>query len=154
MADHVASIDVERPVRTVYNQWTQFESFPQFMDGVEQVVQLDDTHLHWKTSIAGVEREFDAEITEQNPDERVAWKTTTGTTQGGVVTFHRLDENVTRVTLQMGIEPEGIVEKVGDMAGFVQRQVQGDLERFKKFLEAQGGETGAWRGEVNQDLSS
>lgn len=150
MTSHEASITVERPVRTVYNQWTQFESFPQFMDGVERIVQQDDKRLHWKTKIAGVEREFDAEITEQTPDQRIAWKSIGGTTQAGVVTFHRLDEGQTKVMLQMEIEPEGLVEKVGDMAGFVQRQVKSDLEHFKKFIESRPVETGAWRGEVGQ----
>lgn len=154
MASHEASVTVERPVRTVYNQWTQFESFPQFMDGVEQISQLDDRRLHWKTKVAGVEREFDAEITEQTPDQRIAWKSVSGTTQSGVVTFHRLDEGQTKVMLQLEIAPEGLVEKVGDTAGFVQRQVNGDLERFKKFIESQPGETGAWRGQVDQSATS
>jgi len=154
MASHEASATIERPVRTVYNQWTQFETFPQFMGGVERVTQLDDRRLHWVTKVAGVEREFDAEITEQTPDQRIAWKSTTGTTQAGVVTFHRLDEGQTKVMLQMEIAPEGMVEKVGDMAGFVQRQVKGDLERFKKFIETQPGETGAWRGQVDQSATS
>lgn len=154
MASHEASVTVERPVRTVYNQWTQFESFPQFMDGVQQIRQLDDRRLHWVTKISGVEREFDAEITEQTPDQRIAWKSTSGTTQSGVVTFHRLDEGQTKVMLQMEIDPEGLVEKVGDMAGFVQRQVGNDLERFKKFIENQPAETGAWRGEVDQSTTN
>ena len=148
MASHEASVTVERPVRTVYNQWTQFESFPQFMDGVEQVAQLDDKRLHWVTKVAGVQREFDAEITEQTPDQRIAWKSTGGTSQAGVVTFHRLGEGQTKVMLQLEMDPQGLVEKVGDMAGFVQRQVDGDLDRFKRFIESRGQETGGWRGTV------
>ena len=151
MASHEASITVERPVRTVYNQWTQFESFPQFMDGVEQITQFDDKRLHWVTKVAGVQRDFDAEITEQIPDERVAWKSTSGTTQAGVVTFHRVDQGQTKIMLQMDIDPDGLIEKVGEMAGFVQRQVKGDLDRFKTFIEGQPAETGAWRGAVRQD---
>lgn len=151
MASHEASVEVERPVRTVYNQWTQFEEFPRFMDGVESIRQLDDRHLHWVTSVAGVQREFDAEITEQTPDQRIAWKSTGGTTHAGVVTFHRLADNQTRVMLQMDLEPEGVAEKIGDIAGFVQRQVKGDLDRFKQFIESTPAETGEWRGQVAQD---
>lgn len=154
MASHSASITVDRPVRSVYNQWTQFEEFPKFMDGVEKIVQLDDTHLHWETKVAGVQRDFDAEITEQTPDQRVAWKATSGTTHAGVVTFHRLTDGETRIMLQLDIEPEGLVEKIGDMAGFVQRQVSGDLERFKEYIESKPAETGEWRGEVAQDPAS
>ena len=142
------SIDVEAPVSSVYNQWTQFESFPEFMGGVDQITQTDDTHTHWKTKIGGVAREFDAEITEQHPDQRVAWKSTDGKTHAGVVTFHRLDERKTRVTAQIDWQPEGIVEKAGALAGVDDRQVEGDLERFKQFIEKRGAETGAWRGEV------
>lgn len=154
MATHEASIEVERPVRTVYNQWTQFESFPRFMDGVQRITQVDDKRVHWVTKIAGVEREFDTEITEQNPDQRIAWKSTGGTTHAGVVTFHRVDDAKTKIMLQMSMEPEGLTEKVGDMAGFVQRQVKGDLDRFKSFIESQPSETGAWRGKVSQDPTS
>lgn len=154
MATHEASVEVDRPVRTVYNQWTQFESFPRFMDGVEKITQVDEKRVHWVTRIAGVERQFDTEITEQEPDQRIAWKSTGGTTHAGVVTFHRVDDGRTRVMLQMDLEPEGLTEKIGDMAGFVQRQVKGDLDRFKSFIESQPGETGAWRGEVEQDPTS
>jgi uncharacterized membrane protein len=150
MAAHEASIEVDRPVQTVYNQWTQFESFPSFMGGVEKVVQLDEKRLHWVTKVAGVEREFDAEITEQTPDQRIAWKSTGGTTHAGVVTFHRLGEGRTKVMLQLEMEPEGLVEKVGDAVGVVDHQVKSDLERFKAFIEKQPVETGAWRGEVDQ----
>jgi uncharacterized membrane protein len=143
------SIDVDVPVRTVYDQWTQFETFPQFMDGVERIDQITDTKTHWVTKIGGVEREFDADITEQHPDERVAWKSTTGADQAGVVTFHRLSDTSTRVTVQMDYEPEGVVENVGDKLGIVKRRVTGDLERFKQFIEARGSETGGWRGDVD-----
>lgn len=147
------SIDVNVPVRTAYDQWTQFESFPQFMEGVAEVKQLDDTHLHWRASIGGKEEEWDAEITEQNPDERVAWKSTSGTPNGGVVTFHRLGEDHTRVTLQMEYEPQGLIEQVGSTLGFDDRRVKGDLEHFKEFIESRGAPTGAWRGEVDQTHS-
>jgi uncharacterized membrane protein len=144
------SIDVSVPVGTAYNQWTQFESFPQFMEGVDRIEQRSDTMTHWVTSIGGVTREFDAQITEQRPEERVAWTSVDGPKQAGVVTFHRLDAATTRVMLQMDFEPEGLVENVGDKLGFVGRRAQGDLERFKKFIESRGSETGAWRGEVDR----
>ena len=144
------SIDVSVPVRTAYDQWTQFESFPQFMEGVDRIEQTSDTMTHWVTSIGGVTREFDAQITEQHPDERVAWTTVDGPKQAGVVTFHRLDENTTRVMLQMDFEPEGLVENVGDKLGIVGRRAEGDLKRFKDFIERRGTETGAWRGEVDR----
>ncbi len=148
MASVVESIDVSVPVSTAYNQWTQFEAFPAFMEGVKTVSQIDDTHLHWVAEIAGVEKEWDAEITEQRPDERVAWRATSGAENAGVVTFHRIDDETTRVTLQMDADPEGIVENVGTALGFLDRRVTGDLERFKAFIESRGTETGAWRGEV------
>jgi uncharacterized membrane protein len=145
------SVDVNVPVRTAYNQWTQFEEFPNFMEGVTEIRQLDATTTHWKTSIDGVKREFDAKITEQLPDERVAWTSTEGSKQAGVVTFHRLDDAHTRVTCQMDFEPDGVVEKAGDMLGVVDRRVKGDMKRFKEFIEARGGvETGAWRGQVDR----
>ncbi|KRC48840.1 MULTISPECIES: SRPBCC family protein [unclassified Nocardioides] len=144
------SIDVDVPVRTAYDQWTQFESFPQFMSGVESITQLDDKRLHWVTNIAGVEREFDAEITEQHPDERVAWTSTGGDTkQAGVVTFHRLDEGRTRVMAQIDWQPSGLVEKVGSAVNIDQHRVKGDLEKFKEFIEERGHETGAWRGDID-----
>ena len=145
------SIDVSVPVSTAYNQWTQFEEFPRFMEGVTEIRQLSETMTHWKTKIAGVEREFDAEITEQHPDHRIAWRALEGTQHAGVVTFHRLDDNVTRIMVQMDTEPEGVVEKAGDALGVLKRQVKGDLERFKELIESRGGESGAWRGEVAQD---
>jgi uncharacterized membrane protein len=148
MSTITQSVDVEVPVTTAYNQWTQFESFPQFMSGVEEIRQLDDTHTHWVTKIGGVKREFDATITEQHPDERVAWKSDSGPQQAGVITFDKLDDTHTRVTAQMDVDPEGIVEKAADKLGMIEGQVKGDMERFKSFIEQQGGETGAWRGDV------
>jgi uncharacterized membrane protein/hemerythrin-like domain-containing protein len=144
------SIDVDVPVHIAYNQWTQFEEFPKFMGGVREVTQLDNTHLHWKADIAGVAKEWDAVITEQNPDQRIAWTNTTGARNAGVVTFHRLADRKTRIMLQVAYEPEGLVENVGDMIGVVSTRVRADLERFKKFIESRGQETGAWRGEVRQ----
>lgn len=144
------SIDVDVPVRTAYNQWTQLESFPQFMSGVESITQLDDTHNHWVTNIAGAEREFDTEITEQHPDQRVAWRSVGGETKhAGVVTFHRLEEAKTRVMVQLDWEPSGLLEKAGSAINVDDRAVTGDLKRFKEFIENRGSEDGAWRGDVN-----
>ncbi len=154
MANIEQSIDVEVPVRTAYDQWTQFEEFPQFMEGVVEIRQLDDTHTHWKTKIGGKEKEFDAEITEQTPDQRIAWTSEDGPEHAGVVTFHRLDDTKTRVMLQLDYQPEGLAEKAGDALGIVERRIKGDLERFKQFIENRGVETGAWRGEVEQDATS
>jgi uncharacterized membrane protein len=142
------SVDVSTPVRTAYNQWTQFESFPRFMEGVDRITQETPTRTHWKTSIGGVTREFDAEITEQHPDERVAWRSVDGPTHAGVVTFHRIDDGTTRVHLQMEFAPDSVAEKAGAALGVVGHRIQGDLDRFKEFIEGRGGETGAWRGEV------
>jgi uncharacterized membrane protein len=150
MSNVEKSIDVEVPVRTAYDQWTQFESFPEFMEGVDTITQTTDRRTHWVTSIGGVKREFDAEITEQHPDERVAWTSVDGPKHAGVVTFHRLAADKTRIMLQLDYEPEGVVENVGDKLGIVGHRVTGDLERFKKFIESRGTETGAWRGEVDR----
>jgi uncharacterized membrane protein len=144
------SVEVDVPVTTAYNQWTQFESFPKFMEGVEEITQVTDTLTHWKTKVAGVEREFDAEITEQHPDERIAWQSIEGPRQAGVVTFHRLGEGRSKVMLQMDFDPEGFVEKVGDTVGIVESRVSGDLARFKEFIESRGFESGAWRGDVDR----
>jgi uncharacterized membrane protein len=146
----VESVDVAVPVRTAYNQWTMFEQFPQFMEGVTEVRQLDDTHLHWVVDVAGVHREFDAEITEQHPDERVAWNSLDGPRHAGVVTFHRLDEKHTRVTAQMEIDPDGLVEQVGAKTGIVDLRVKGDMKRFRSYIESRRQETGAWRGDVDR----
>ena len=142
------SVEVAVPVRTAYNQWTQFEEFPEFMDGVESVTQQGDTHLHWVAEIFGVKREWDAEITEQIPDERVAWCSTEGAKNAGVVTFHRLGDDETKVMLQLEIDPEGFAEQAGDKLGILKSRASGDLKRFKDFIESRGVETGAWRGEV------
>jgi uncharacterized membrane protein len=144
------SVEIGVPVRAAYNQWTQFEEFPRFMEGVEEVRQLNDTHLHWKAEMWGKVKEWDAEISEQRPDERVAWTATEGARNAGVVTFHKIDENKSRVMLQLDVEPDGPAESVGDALGVVKRRVKGDLERFKEFIEGHGRETGAWRGEVDR----
>jgi uncharacterized membrane protein len=144
------SIEIGVPVRTAYNQWTQFEEFPKFMEGVESVTQLDDTHLLWVAEIGGQREEWDAEITEQAPDQRIAWKATSRKGPDGVVTFHRIADDQTKVMVQMDYEPEGVVEQLGSAVGADSRRVQGDLERFKELIESRGVETGAWRGEVKQ----
>jgi uncharacterized membrane protein len=151
MATIERSIDVEVPVRVAYNQWTQFEDFPKFMEGVRHVRQADDKRLHWKAEIGGKEQEWFAEITEQLPDERIAWRSRSGAPNAGVVTFHRLGDSRTRIMLQLDYEPQGAVETVGDALGVVSRRVQGDLQRFKDFIEARGRETGGWRGEIPQE---
>lgn len=143
------SIDVNVPVSTAYNQWTQFESFPEFMGGVEQVTQLADDMTHWRTTVGGVEREFDAAITEQIPEERVAWRSVDGKTHGGVVTFHRLSPDTTRIMVQIDWETESLTEKAGALVGADDMQVKKDLGRFKEFIESRGNETGAWRGEIH-----
>jgi uncharacterized membrane protein len=145
------SIEVNVPVRTAYNQWTQFEDFPHFMEGVEEVKQITDTRLRWRAEIAGQKREWEAEIDEQRPDERIAWHAFDGSTNAGVVTFHRIDDGKTRVMLQLEFEPDDAMEKTGDVLGLVKRRAKGDMERFKEFIESRGTETGGWRGEVHQD---
>lgn len=144
------SIDVEVPVSTAYGQWTQFESFPEFMEGVEQVRQLDDRRLHWRAEIGGKRKEWEAEIVEQIPDHRIAWRSTSGAPNAGVVTFHRLADNATRVLVQMEYEPDGLMESVGDAMGVASRRISGDLDRFKRFIEERGAPTGTWRGELHQ----
>jgi len=148
MARITESVDVDAPVTTVYNQWTQFEEFPSFMEGIDQVRHLDDVTLHWTATIAGKTHEWDAKITEQHPDERVAWTSEDGKTNAGVVTVHRLNDDQARVTVQMDWEPDGVVESVGGALGFDSRRVRGDLERFKELVESGGGESGGWRGDV------
>lgn len=150
MASVTQSIDVHVPITTAYNQWTQFEEFPRFMDGVKEIRQLDDKTLEWTAEIGGQEETWTAEISEQIPDERIAWHSTSGKPNGGVVTFHYIDPNTTRVTLQMEWQPEGAMQKTGAAMGSDDRQVKGDLERFKQFIESRGQETGAWRGEIKQ----
>ena len=151
MASVIEAVEVEVPVRTAYNQWTQFEEFPQFMEGVKEVRQLDDTRLHWTVEVAGRTKEWDAEVTEQRPDERVAWRSEAGTDNAGVVTFHKIDDGRSRVTVQIDAAPDGPIEAAGDALGLLERRVKGDLQRFKEFIEGRGSETGSWRGEVEQD---
>ena len=151
MAHVEKSITVDVPVQSAYNQWTQFESFPQFMDGVKEVHQKDDTHLHWKAEIAGKKEEWDAEIIEQVPDRKIAWHSTSGAPNAGVVTFEPVSDMSTQVSLRLEAEPRSATEKIGDAVGVLDRQVKKDLEKFKAFIESRGGEpTGGWRGEVNR----
>ena len=142
------SITVDAPVTTVYNQWTQFEEFPEFMEGVESVTQLDDKRLHWVAEIAGTREEWDAEIIDQTPDRRIAWQAIGGKKNAGAVTFTLEGQNHTSIDLELDYETEGLKEKAGAALGVVDRRVEGDLERFKKFLESRGAETGAWRGKI------
>jgi uncharacterized membrane protein len=153
MSQIIESIDVDVPVHTAYDQWTQFEEFPLFMDAVEKVEQIDDTHIAWSANINGIKKHWIAEIAEQVPDERIAWHAVEGAQNAGVVTFHRLSDDRSRVTLQLDVEPDGPVESVGDALGFVARQAKGDMERFKKFIESRGTPTGEWRGTVSQGSS-
>jgi uncharacterized membrane protein len=150
MSNTVKTIELDVPVRTAYDQWTQFEEFPRFMDGITRVRQLDDTTLEWTARIAGVERSWRAEITEQEPDRRIAWRSTEGATNAGVVTFQPIGDHRSRITLQLDVDPSGPVEAVGDAIGVVERQAEGDLERFKEFIETRRDPTGAWRGEVHE----
>jgi uncharacterized membrane protein len=143
------SIEVDVPVRTAYNQFTQFEEFPRFMKGVEEVRQLDDTHLQWRARIAGKEESWQSEITFQVPDRRIAWRSTSGPENSGVVTFESIGENRTRVTLRMSYRPPGLLEKVGDALGAVKLELSGNLQNFKQFIEGRRTETGSWRGVVS-----
>jgi uncharacterized membrane protein len=146
----VETIEIDAPVSMVYNQWTQFEDFPQFMTSVHEIHQLDDKHLHWKANVGGEEKEWDAEITEQIPDKRIAWHSTGGVRNGGVVTFHKISDHVTRVALQMDYQPEGALEKLGDSLGAVRLETRANLQKFKDLLEQRGKETGGWRGSIHQ----
>jgi uncharacterized membrane protein len=150
------SIEVQVPIDQAYNQWTQFEEFPKFMGGIQSVQQLDETHVQWVAEVAGESREWTAEITEQRPDEKIAWKTIDGELKNdGVVTFQQLGANQTRVNVEMDVESESRTENVaGDLLGIVKDQVHGDLERFKQLIESRGEETGAWRGEVQEGETS
>ena len=150
MATIEKSIEVEVPVSTAYNQWTQFEEFPRFMDGVEAVKQLGDKRLWWAADIGGRRKEWYAEITEQTPDYRIAWQSEQGADNAGAVSFRPLDSARTSISLQIDYQPEDIVESAGDKLGFVSRRVEGDLNRFKEFIESRGVETGAWRGTVRE----
>ncbi|WP_157155804.1 MULTISPECIES: SRPBCC family protein [unclassified Diaminobutyricimonas] len=148
------SIDIDVPISTVYNQWTQFESFPQFMGGVDSVRQVTPTRTVWAVSVGGVKREFTAEITEQHPDERIAWASIDEPRHAGVVTFHRLSADQTRVTLQMDWQPEGLVEKAGAALQVDDVQVGSDLKKFKELIEDRGFEEGGWRGDVDRDADA
>jgi uncharacterized membrane protein len=150
MARVEESIEVNVPVSTAYNQWTQFEAFPEFMEGVESVKQIDDTHLRWVAEIGGQRHEWTAEIVEQKPDKMVAWRALEGHDNSGTVTFEPLDQNRTRINVVMEHETEGLTETLGSALGADSRRVKGDLERFKELVESRGVETGAWRGEVEQ----
>ena len=145
------TVDVNVPVRFAYDQWTQFEEFPRFMEGVENITQITPDMIRWNVNILGVRREFDTEITEQSPDKRIAWRTVTGPYQAGVVTFHKISDDETRVTLQMDYEPEGFFESAAEKLGLVGRQLATDMENFRKFIEARDIPTGGWRGEIEKD---
>jgi len=143
------TIEVNVPVRVAYDQWTQFEEFPQFMEGVKRVVQKDDTTLEWTAEIAGKEKIWTAEIVEQTPDQRLAWRSTSGAPNSGVVAFRSAGADATEVTLRLEAQPEDAVEKAGDALGYLDRQVEEDLDRFKEFVEERSVATGAWRGEIH-----
>ena len=143
------SVEVDVPVSAAYDQWTQFEEFPHFMDGVERVEQLDDRHLQWRAEISGVTREWEAEIVEQIPDARITWRSISGPRNNGLITFRPLDPHRCRVAVQIEYEPGGAAEAMGDWLGVVEHRVEGDLERFKTFIEQRRTETGAWRGAIS-----
>ncbi len=144
------TITVDVPVNTAYNQWTQFEDFPKFMGGVREIKQLDDKHLHWRAEVAGKEEEWDAEITEQIPDQRIAWRSTSGRRNAGVATFQKLSDARTRITVQMEYEPAGVDEKVGDALGLMRAELKSNMKNFKELIESRGKETGAWRGTISE----
>ncbi len=148
MATVKESIEVDVPVSTAYNQWTQFEEFPRFMEGVQSVTQIDDTHLRWVAEVGGKRREWQAEIVDQVPDQKVAWRAIDDDGPNGIVEFESLGEDKTLITLEMAYEPEGLTEQLGAVVGMDSRQVKKDLERFKQLIESRGVESGAWRGEV------
>jgi uncharacterized membrane protein len=142
------SIEVDAPLTKVYNQWTQFEEFPRFMEGVEVVQQMDDTHLHWVASVGGKRKEWDAEIVEQIPDDRIAWRSISGAANSGVVHFRPVDHDHTQVVVRMSFEPEGAMENLGNALGLVSRKLESDLRHFKEFIQERSTETGSWRGEI------
>src|SRR5690348_1097617 len=148
MASVEKSIEVAVPVHTAYNQWTQFEEFPRFMEGVKDVKQLDDAHLRWHAEIGGKDETWEAEITSQVPDQRIAWRSINGAENAGTVTFHPVSNGTTRVDLRLEYEPHGIAENIGTATGAVSSKVEADLKRFKEFIESRGNETGAWRGHI------
>jgi uncharacterized membrane protein len=145
------SVEVEAPVTATYNQWTQFEDFPRFMEGVESVTQLDDKRVHWVAEVAGKRKEWDAEITRQIPDREIDWVGLGDADNRGRILFEEIDPGTSKVTMLLDYDPEGVVEEVGDALGVVKRRVEGDMERFKEFLEARGRETGGWRGQIGAD---
>ena len=145
------SVEVEVPVATAYNQWTQFEEFPRFMEGIKEVRQIDDTHLEWVAEVGGHTERWSAEITEQHPDHRIAWTSTSGKGNAGVVTFHALGESRAKVMVQLDWETEGMTEALGAALGADDRRVRGDLDRFKELIESRGQESGAFRGEVESE---
>jgi carbon monoxide dehydrogenase subunit G len=147
------TVQVDVPVSVAYNQWTQFEEFPRFMGGVESVTQVTDRRMHWVAEIGGVKREWDADILEQVPDQKVAWAATEGATNAGAVSFESLGPNATLVRLHLEYEPEGLVERIGDKLDVIERRAEADLEKFKSFIESRGAETGAWRGSVGGERS-
>ena len=147
------TIELDVPVQTAYNQWTQFEEFPQFMEHVDEVRQLDEKNLRWKITVAGETEEFDAEITEQSPDTRIAWKSTSGRPNGGAVDFHPLPGDRSQIVVSMDAEPQGLKEHAADALGIAGRQVRADMERFKELIEGRAKESGAWRGEIDRDES-
>ena len=149
MASTEKTIDVNVPIRTAYDQWTQFESFPLFMEGVEEVRQVSDKRLEWKAKIAGKTEKWTADIIEQSPDRMIAWRSTSGAENSGRVSFTPVNPNTTRVSVEIGYDPKGVVQKAGDAMGVMDRRVEGDLKRFKQFIEERGTETGAWRGEIH-----
>jgi len=142
------SIIINVPVTMAYNQWTQFEEFPHFMEGIVEVTQIDDTTLHWVAEIGGRREEWEARITEQLPDEKIAWRSESGAMNSGVVTFQPINASQTKISLEIEYNPSGVVETVGDMMGYVSRQVEANLRRFKEFIESRDRESGAWRGKV------
>lgn len=151
MSNIKESIDVDVPVTVAYDQWTQFATFPKFMEAVQSVEQVTDTRNRWTVEVGGATRSFVTEIAEQTPDERIAWTTVAGDSgHAGVVTFHKLSDATSRVNLDMDVDPEGFVEQVGDRLGFIARRVKGDMQRFKVFIESTEVPTGAWRGTVEQ----
>lgn len=150
MASVEKSIEVEAPLTVVYNQWTQFEEFPVFMDGVKSVTQMGDDRVHWTADIAGKKEEWDARITEQLPDQRIAWCSEDGADNAGIVSFRALSDGATLVMLHVDYDPDGVVESAGDVLGFVGRRVEGDLKRFKNFIEERGRATGGWRGTIGR----
>jgi uncharacterized membrane protein len=150
MSTIVKTLELNVPVRTAYDQWTQFEEFPRFMEGVTKVEQLDDTTLEWTAKIGGIERSWRAEITEQEPDRRIAWRSTGGARNDGVVTFEPIGEGRSRIRLQLDVEPSDPVEAAGDVIGIVERQAEGDLKRFEEYIETRREPSGAWRGEVHR----